>query len=164
MLRISGLAFLALVALSGCSQKGAFDMFKMDTVHEKAIEQLRSGTILLSMETKAIISTLYLNKIDPSAYRDGEYFVAAVYFQNDDIRDRNRTIQSDGYTLTMNGKAPESVRLLEERDPLRQLMPVQNNWNRYYLIRFAQEKGEALSLRFEKNQTGSVELNYSKLP
>lgn len=164
MLRISGLAFLALVTLSGCSQKGAFDMFKMDTIHENAIEQLRSGTILLSLETKAIISTLYLNKIDPSTYHDGEYFVAAVYFQNDDISDKNRTIESDGYLLTLNGKVPVSVERLDERDPRRQLMPVQNNWNRYYLIRFAQEQGEALSLRFEKNQTGSVELNYSKLP
>src|SRR3990167_5405523 len=87
-MRFSWIAMAALLAFSGCSQKGAFDLFKMDASHERAVEQLRTGAIVLSLETKAILSTLYLNPIDPDQYKDGEYFIGAVYFERDnrDIR------------------------------------------------------------------------------
>jgi len=77
-MRFSWIAISALLAFSGCSQKGAFDLFKMDEAHERAVEQLRSDSIVLSLETKAIFSSLYLNKIDPVQYKDGEYFIVSV--------------------------------------------------------------------------------------
>jgi hypothetical protein len=155
-------ALLALLAFSGCSQKGAFDLFKMDEAHERSVEQLRSGTILLSLETKAIFSTLYLNKVDPLKYNDGEYFIASVYFQNDDTTDKKRDLESNGYNLDLNGQKATIVELLEDKDPRRALMPIQNNWNRYYFIRFDSVASSSLALRLENNQTGSVVLNYQK--
>jgi len=161
-MRLSWIALSALLAFSGCAQKGAFDLFKIDEAHERAVEQLRSGSILLSMETKAIFSTLYLNKIDPLQYKDGEYFVASVYFENDDSTTKVRELESNGYQLTLNGKKATLIEPLGEKDPRRALIPVQNNWNRYYFIRFDSVSGHSLTLRLENNQTGSVELNYQK--
>jgi len=161
-MRFSWIALSALLVFSGCSQKGAFDLFKMDESHERAVEQLRSGTILLSLETKAIISTLYLNKIDPLKYKEGEYFIASVYFEHDNRSIRKRELESNGYSLTLNGKKATLIELIDEKDPRRVLMPIQNNWNRYYFIRFDAASEPSLALRFENNQTGSVELTYSK--
>lgn len=161
-MRFSWIALSALLVFSGCSQKGAFDLFKMDESHERAVEQLRSGTILLSLETKAIISTLYLNKIDPLTYKEGEYFIASVYFEHDNRSIRKRELESNGYHLTLNGKKATLIELLDEKDPRRALMPIQNNWNRYYFIRFDSATEPSLALRFENNQTGSVELTYPK--
>lgn len=161
-MRFSWIALSALLVFSGCSQKGAFDLFKMDESHERAVEQLRSGTILLSLETKAIISTLYLNKIDPLTYKDGEYIIASVYFEHDNRSVRKRELESNGYRLTLNGKKATLIEMLDEKDPRRALMPIQNNWNRYYFIRFDSASEPSLALRFENNQTGSVELTYSK--
>jgi hypothetical protein len=152
----------ALLVFTGCSQKGAFDLFKMDETHERAVEQLRTGTIVLSLETKAILSTLYLNKIDPLTYKEGEYFIAAVYFEKDDRTIKNREMESNGYELTLNGKKATLIEPLDARDPRRALIPIQNNWNRYYFIRFDPVAESSLALRFENNQTGSVELKYPK--
>ncbi|MDD5051171.1 MAG: hypothetical protein PHO27_00385 [Sulfuricurvum sp.] len=162
MMRFSLIALLALLAFSGCAQKGAFDLFKMDEAHERAVEQLRSGTIVMSFETKAIFSSLYLNKVDPSKYHDGEYFLVALYFDTDNRTIKNRDWETYGYSLTLNGKKAAVIESIDDKDMRRSLMPVQNNWNRYYLIRFDSTSVPSLALRLENNQTGSVELNYQK--
>ena len=161
-MRFSWIALSALLAFSGCAQKGAFDLFKMDEAHERAVEQLRSGTILLSLETKAIISSVYLNKIDSVKYKDGENFLVALYIEKDSTIIKNRDWETYGYTLMLNGKKATAVESLDEKDVRRSLIPVHNSWYRYYIIRFDSVPGDSLALRLENNQTGSVELNYRK--
>ncbi len=161
-MRFSVLAISAMLAFGGCAEKGAFDLFKMDDAHERAVEQLRTGSIVLSLETKAIISTLYLNPIYPEHYNDGEYFIGAVYFEKDIRGIRERMPEDAGYQLTLNGKKPTFIEVLKEKDPRRRFIPIQNNWNRYYIIRFAEEQNSSLALRLENNQTGSVVLHYQK--
>jgi hypothetical protein len=161
-MRFSWIAISALLAFSGCAQKGTFDLFKMDEAHERAVEQLRTDAIVLSLETKAIISSIYLNKIDPLKYKEGENFIIAVYFEKDDKGNWERELESDGYNLTLNGKKATLIEPLTESDPRRSIIPIQNNWNRYYFVRFNPEASTSLALQLEKNQTGSVVLNYQK--
>lgn len=161
-MRFSLIALSALLSFSGCSEKGAFDLFKMDKAQERAIEELRVGTIVMSFETKAIFSSLYLNKIDPKTYNGDEYFIAALYFEKDNRMIKKLDIEEYGYQLTLNGKKPTVIEPLSETDLRRRLMPIQNNWNRYYLIRFDSVPESTLTLRLENNQTGSVVLNYQK--
>jgi hypothetical protein len=161
-MRFSWIALSALLMFSGCSQKGAFELFKMDETRERAIEQLRTGHILQSFETKAIISTVYLNPIYPENYKDGEYFIGAIYFERNNLDVRKWDLDTYGYALTMNGKNATVFEELKQNDPRRQLIPVQNNWNRYYLIRFESSAATTLALQLENNQTGKVVLTYQK--
>jgi len=153
---------MALIGFSGCAQKGTFDLFKMDEAHERAVEQLRTGAIVQSFETKALTSVIYLNPIDPQRYEDGEYFVGAVYFEKV-IQDAKKwDLYTHGYTLTLNGKTPTLLEELKANDPRRALIPVQNNWNKYYFIRFDSLPIGTLTLLLENNQTGKVALSYQK--
>lgn len=161
-MRFSLIALAAILALSGCSQKGAFGLFTMDEAHERAVEQLRSDRIVLSMETKAILTAVYLNPVYPEDYKDGEYFIGAFYFDKRNLDVKKWTLDDHGYTLSLNGTAPVSMEEIKEKDPRRTLIPVQNNWYRYYLIHFDTVSTPNLSLRLENNQTGSVVLSYQK--
>jgi len=161
-MRFSWIAISALLLFSGCSQKGAFDLFKMDETHERAVEQLRTGSIVLSLETKAIFSSLYLNKTDPIKYNEGENFVVSVYFEKDNRTVKVRELESNGYEVSLNGKKATLIEPLDEKDPRRSFMPIQNNWNRYYFIRFDSDSNSSLSLQLENNQTGKVALKYQK--
>lgn len=161
-MRFSWIAIPALLLFSGCAQKGAFDLFKMDETHERAVEQLRSGSIVLSLETKAIFSSLYLNKTDPLKYNEGENFIVSVYFEKDDRTNKVRELESNGYKVSLNGKKSTLIEPLDDKDPRRSFMPIQNDWNRYYFIRFNSELNSSLSLRLENNQTGKVVLKYQK--
>ena len=162
-MRFSVIAVSALLLFSGCAQKGAFDLFKMDEAHERAVEQLRTDAIVLSFESKAIVSSLYLNKIDPIQYHEGENFILAIYFENDDRSIRVRELESNGYKLTLNTKKALRIEPMDEKDPRRAMMPIQNNWNRYYFVRFNSElNSSSLALQLENNQTGKVVLSYQK--
>ena len=161
-MRFSVLGLSALLTMSGCADKGAFDLFTMDKAHERSVEQLRTGSIVLSLETKAIISALYLNPVYPEQYKDGESFIVAIYFENDIRSVKKRDFKDIGYSLTLNGKEPLEIEELRETDVRRQLMPVRNTWNRFYLIRYKNFSEGALALGLENNQTGSVVLNYQK--
>lgn len=148
---------------TGCAQKGTFDMFKVDEAHERAVEQLRTGSIVQSLETKALVSAIYLNPVYPEKYNDGEYFVGAVYFERDNRDLKKWDLSTHGYTLTLNGKKATIIEELRESDPRRDLIPVQNNWNKYYFIRFDQQSPHGvLTLLLENNQTGQVELSFPK--
>jgi len=161
-MRFSLLSFIALLTISGCADKGAFDLFKMDAAHERSVEQLRTATIVLSLETKAIISGLYLNPVYPDKYKDGESFIVAIYFENDIRSVKKRDIHDIGYALTLNGKEPVEMEELPEKDLRRELIPVRNTWNRFYLVKYKNFSEGVLTLALENNQTGKVVLNYQK--
>lgn len=161
-MRFSLLVLSALISFSGCADKGTFDMFKMDEAHERSIEQTRTGAIVKSFETKAVVSTIYLNPVHPDLYKDGEYFVGAVYFERDNRDVKKWDLNTYGYTLTLNGKKATMIEELKENDPKRALIPVQNNWNKYYFIRFDSQPEGSLAIVLENNQTGKVVLNYQK--
>lgn len=161
-MRFSIMTLIALIGFSGCAQKGTFDLFKMDEAHERAVEQLRTGAIVQSLETKAIISAIYLNPIYPQTYNDGEYFVGAIYFERDNRDLKKLDLYEHGYSLTLNGQKATRLEELKESDPRRSLIPVQNNWNKYYFIRFDSIPVGPLTLLLENNQTGSVALSYPK--
>lgn len=161
-MRFPVLCLIALLTMSGCAEKGAFDLFKMDKAHERSIEELRTDSIVLSLETKAIISALYLNPVYPEQYKDGEHFIAAIYFENDNRSVKQRDFKDIGYRLTLNGQEPVEIEELREKDLRRSLIPIRNTWNRYYLIRYKNFSEGALMLQLENNQTGKVVLNYQK--
>jgi hypothetical protein len=161
-MQFSIIALCVLIGFSGCAEKGAFDLFKMDESHERSVEQLRTGAILESFETKALISAIYLNPVYPQTYKDGEYFIGAFYFSKGLRNVKKWDLDTFGYSLTLNSQKPTLVEELKDTDPRRALIPVQNNWNRYYIIRFDSVLEGNLTLTLENNQTGSVALSYPK--
>lgn len=161
-MRFYMLSLIALFTMSGCADRGAFDLFKMDAAHERSVEQLRTGSILLSLETKAIISALYLNPVYPDDYKDAESFIVTLYFEHDIRSVKERNIHDIGYRLTLNGKEPLEMEELPEKDLRRNLIPVRNTWNRFYLVKYSNFREGALALVLENNQTGKVVLNYQK--
>jgi len=151
-----------LIFTTGCTRTTAFDFFKMDEEHERAVTNMRTGTIVRSFETHAIISAVYLNAVDPEKYSGDEYFFIALYLQEDKRLCYKEGLGDPDYTLTLNGQHFLSGEELKKGDELRSLMPIQNEWNRYYLIRFASSATDELSLALENDRYGKVELAYLK--
>ncbi len=153
-----------IILLSACSgTTTAFDFFKMDERHEKAITNLRTGTIVRSFETEAIISSIYLNNVMKNEYNTTESFYISLYLKDDKrIYFKSNSEQKVGYRVTLNGKSPLRAKELARNDKLRSLMPIQNEWNRYYLVEFEKTSDTILKLEFENDQLDVVELEYQK--
>ena len=56
-MRFSMLSLIALLTMSGCADKGAFDLFKMDAAHERSVEELRTGSIVPVSYTYLMLPT-----------------------------------------------------------------------------------------------------------
>ncbi len=153
---------LTLIFISGCSRTSAFDFFKMDDNYERAIDNLQTGTIVSSFETKAILSTIYLNRVYPEKYNDGEYFFVSIYLREDIRLYFKSGINNKKYKFTLNGNEPIEAKELETDDELRLSMPITNEWNRYYLVKFPKQDMSKLDLILENDEFDSVELIYQK--
>ncbi len=162
-MKLLSLLTLVLFLFSGCSKTTAFDFFKMDKNYEKAISNLQSGTIAKSFETEAILSSVYLNEVYPDKYNDAEYFFLALYLSNDKRLFFKSDLGDPDYKLTLNNVNFVDGEELQSEHKLRSLMPINNEWNRYYLIKFNSQKGRNdLLLKLENNELDTIELHYLK--
>ncbi len=153
-----------LLTFSGCSRSTAFDVFKLDEAHERAISNLQTSTIVQSFETKAIISTIYLNDTLPGKYASSEKesFFVSLYLQDDIRLFYKADIKAPEVALTLNEMNYLSAKELEKDDQLRTLMPIKNEWNRYYLITYPHQGDGPMKLIFEIDPYGMAELTYQK--
>lgn len=161
-MRLLLLCVFTLVLLSGCSRTTAFDLFRMDKAHERAVDNMQTGTIVRSFETEAILSAIYLNPVYPDKYNDGEYFYIALYTRENVRLYFKSGLNNKKYTFTCNGEEPLETTELKTDDELRLLMPITNEWNRYYLVKFAPQHLTTLDLLLENDQSGLVHLSYHK--
>ncbi len=159
---MKSLLLLTLVVslFSGCSQTTAFDFFKMDADYERAISNLQTGTITRSFETEVILSSIYLNKVYPKQYHDGEYFFIALYVADKKRRFLPADLRHSDYKLTLNGVDFITATELTKEEKLRAVMPINNEWNRYYLVRFEKQHRDDLVLQFEDDRLEKISLHY----
>ncbi len=149
-----------LLLFTGCSHTTAFDFFKMDSEHERAVENMQTGTIVRSFETEAILSTIYLNRVYPDKYKDGEHFFAALYSREDIRLYFKQGLNNNKYKFTCNGETPIEARELKSDDELRRLMPITNEWNRYYYVKFPKQHTESLDLILESGLEETLTITY----
>jgi len=161
-MRYFSILIITLIFISGCSRTSAFDFFKMDDNYERAVDNLQTGTIVSSFETKAILSTVYLNHVYPEKYSDGEYFFVSIYLREDIRLYFKSGMNNKKYKFTLNGEKPIEGKELETDDELRISMPITNEWNRYYLVKFPTQHINKLDLILENDEFDSVELSYEK--
>jgi len=144
---------ILLVFLSACSRQTAFEYFtKLDSREERAVTNLQRVTLSEHNRTTALISTIYLNPVDPGLYKGQEFFFVALYDRH------GRDLEE--YNVTLNGKAPVGLAKLDDNCSLRELMPLNNPWNGYYELVFKQSKEENLTLRFETDPSLTGEVTY----
>lgn len=160
MMRSIALLILAVLIIQGCSRTTAFDFFKMDTEHERAVENMKTGTIVRSFETEAILSTIYLNRVYPDKYKNGEHFFVALYSREDIRLYFKQGLNNNKYNFTCNGEKPIEARELKPGDELRRLMPINNEWNRYYYVSFPKQKIDTLDLVLESGLEEKVTITY----
>lgn len=142
----------AILGLTGCSTKTALDAFNMDSQTERTVTHLRTATFVHEGKTDTVISTVYLNPVFPERYSGDEYFFVALY-----------RAQEQPFVLTLNGGVlPDKVEELDPDDTITRLMPIQNRWNRYYLVRYPRQEGETLTLKLENGPSATGALDYQK--
>ena len=169
---------LSLFIMFGCSVKkdkcgvredsNFAQLFTKDEIYDKSLTNTHKAQLMASFETKALLTATYLNPVFASRnckkrfqnqMKDGEYFFVGIFITNSE---KESKFNEKGYRLTLNGRAPTEIKILEKDDPLRYEMPMMNNWSTYYKVKFPSVKTKELTLIFENNRFGKDILRYSK--
>jgi len=149
LILLSGIVLL----FTSCSDKSnAFDFFKFDKNYEKAISYTKTSSLMKSMETEAVISTVYLNKVLPDEYNQKESFFVALYINSDKIFYDKYLQKQPNYTLTLNGQKAINISELRKDSKLRLLLPIKNDWNEYYLVEFEKTDKDNLELNIVESE------------
>ena len=155
--------------LGGCTIKensNISQLFKKDDIYHISLQNTKKAQLIASLETKALLTATYLNPVYSNencknlcmTVDDAEYFFVGVYITDSEKNEFN----NKGYSLTLNGAKPIEIKKLEKDDSLRYQMPMVNNWNSYYKVKFPIVEGNELHLTFENDRFGKDVLEYSK--
>ena len=179
---------VASLLFMGCSKTTAFDFFSTDVYYEKAVSNMQKVSLMSNMETKALLHAVYLNNVDPDVYYDGEYFFVAVHIIEDPVEKSKRGLNNPEYSLTIQEKkvmqekeffeaedasapkngqsfnyvqATEVIELHDDHE-LRLSMPIRNQWNSYYIVKYESSSDSKLILSFESDRYGQALLTFLK--
>ena len=140
-----------LVLISGCASKNAFEQFEMSEKQELSANALARSKIKYADKVNGIVSTVYLNFVSPEEYTDGEYFYVYTYLKNKNYE----------FHFLLNDKEPISIEELPRKNAFTELTSIDNEWNRYYLLKF-EEQGDKLNFVFENGPYSSDILKFEK--
>ena len=146
--------FFTLFFLGGCSVENGFSYFDF-TLHEQNWENNRmSSPIAMKQEQKAIgtVTAVYLNKVYPELYHDGEYFYISIYTK----QDMNAT------QCFLNGELSLLQEELQSGDRFENLGH-STKWDKVYLVGFKELKGQdTLTLVVKNNDFSSTPMTFKK--
>lgn len=140
---------LIIVFLSGCASSNAFTKFDITPDKQYALSNLQLSDISHKHKSIGTVTAIYLNNIFPKKYHNNEYFYIVVYLQN-----------THKLQYTLNGHRPISIKKLDKHNRFSNLLPVSDNWHKYYLLKFKHIPNDHLVLQAKQAKFLSYPLRY----
>jgi len=138
-----------LLFFTGCSIKNAL---KQDPIYQKTLTYTQRGQIINSLETKAMIDTVYLNPLFKDKFKNPTFLVG-VY------NDFDNTLNNAEFQLTLNGQKPLKISKEIPSYILYKKFPFYNEWMSYYIVEFPQTK-KPYVLTYKSKHWGEAEFTF----
>jgi len=145
----------------GCSSStNALKNFETDVIEAKSIQHTKKTDVKENNEPKALMWATYLNNIKHKDFKlKKETFLISLYFV--DKKDIN--LKDSGYTLTLNGKKPISIKAIDKKEYKYKSLLKKNPWAQNYLVEFKRMKRVyKLDLTLSNSNTSSEPLKFEK--
>lgn len=153
---------IVIALFTGCSSQNAFSKFNMSKDEELSASSLQNSKIKLDKEIKGTVSVIYLNEVYPEIYTQNEYFFVYVFLKDKTKMHNPNSLDKIKLTLKLNKQLPVKVKQLPAENKFSHLVNKNNQWNKYYLVAFKEQKVSTLNLVLENYPFSSAELKYQK--
>lgn len=141
------------ILLSGCVDKNGFDNFNFSSQKQQWENNQINSRINYKTQMRGIVSAVYLNKVFPERYHDGEYFYVTFFL-------KDNTVKLD---FLLNAEVATSIEELPNNAEFKNLVNDSREWNKYYIIGFAEQKDQdTLSLKVQNDILASGEMIFKK--
>ena len=148
--------------LLGCTskeQKVLMQSYEKEKSYHVSLQKTEKTQLYDGQVTKALLTATYLftETVDKNDTRN-EKFIVGVYVEEEDAS----SLDSAGYTLTLNGQVSQEIKPLERQDPLLKDISFQSDWNQFYLVTFPHTSSKSFYLIFESDVYGKGTLHFAK--
>ncbi|WP_304543761.1 hypothetical protein [Sulfurimonas microaerophilic] len=148
---VSSLIVISL--FTSCVDKNGFDNFNFTPAQEQWENNQINSRINDDKELQGTVTAVYLNKVMPNLYKEGEYFYISLYLKDD----------SQEVSFTLNDQPSIYQEKLPNNDEFKKFTNSTNKWNKYYLVGFLEQKGvDTLSLEVKNDKVFSNKMAFKK--
>ncbi|UPT76728.1 hypothetical protein MN086_06640 [Sulfurovum sp. XGS-02] len=159
----SSLSFIAIALLLGCTSKQETELiqgYSEKVTYHKQLQKTEKTQLYQDNVTKVMLTATYLYtpNFENHDTRD-EVFIVGLYSEGQTAG----ALNSDGNTLTLNGKIAKSVKALSPEDERLKALSFVTPWSNYYLVTFPHESSKKITLLFESTLYGKGELHFAKV-
>ncbi|MDF1879374.1 hypothetical protein JHD46_06955 [Sulfurimonas sp. SAG-AH-194-C20] len=138
---------ILLLLFSACSYDNAFSRFNISEKRAKSEESIVSSKIYNAKSIAGVMSCVYLNKIDPEEYKDGEYFYIYLYQKDINLK----------INFTLNDINASQVKELTANNKFTVLTDSNLTWQKYYLVKFKhQDSNLTLIAKFSSFESDAI--------
>ncbi len=157
------LTLSAMALLAGCTskeEKALMEAYEKKKSYHQQLQKTEKTQLYDGLITKAVLTATYLNEqnIDKEQKPD-EDFIVGIYIEESEAR----SFDQEGYSLTLNGNTPKSIKILKADDPLLKNISFLSEWNYFYLVTFPHVSSKSFKLIFESELYGKGELHFAKV-
>jgi len=157
------LAIAAMALLAACAskeQKALMQTYEKNKPYHKHLQKTEKIQLYDGEVTKVLLTATYLYEQAPDKndIRD-ELFVVGVHIEGSE----ESSFERGDYSLTLNGYAPKSIKLLEEGSPLLKDLSFVTEWGHYYRIIFPHVSSKSFILVFKSDVYGKGVLKFAKV-
>ncbi|RRS30031.1 MAG: hypothetical protein P794_08745 [Epsilonproteobacteria bacterium (ex Lamellibrachia satsuma)] len=153
----------AMALFTGCAskeEKAFIRSYEKQKPYHKKLQKTEKIQLYDGEDTKALLTATYLFEpgLEKKDERD-ETFIVGVYLEEETMQ----TFDRGGFSLTLDGKIPKSIKKLEKNDPQLDDIPFVTEWNQFYFVTFPHVSSKSFKLIFESDLYGRGELHFAKV-
>jgi len=146
----------ALFLSAGCASKGIIENFKQSNYNEKMINNYQKKSIISELETKVVISTVYMNKVE-DINASNDRFLISLYIQNDFYEKKRAGMFNKHLNITLKDQNGTHIEEVDDEHPFFPKLPLYTKWSRYYLVDFNATTPKILNIQYLDYQKISIQ-------
>jgi len=150
--------------LFGCStkeEKVLLQAYDKKKIYHKKLLHTEKVQLYNGSETKVLLTATYLftqTGIPKEEDRRDEVFIVGLYMEDEEAVH----FTAGDFNLTLNGKTPKSVTVLESSDRRLKDIPFVTSWGSYFEVLFPHTSSEKFDLVFNSRIYGERSLHFAK--
>lgn len=162
LVRLS-ISLIAIALLLGCTSKEETDLMQAYSEkinYHKQLQKTEKAQLYQDGLTKALLTATYLYtpNFEKNDTRD-EAFIVGVHLDDQP----SGQINTQGNTLTLNGKTAKEIKALSLDDEQLKDISFVTPWSSYYLVTFPHQSSKKITLVFESELYGKGKLHFAKV-
>lgn len=153
---------VCLLLLAGCGSNNHLalqEKIDKEKVYCKNLQKSEKVQFYDDNVSKALFTATYLFRQtgDSDDGRD-EQFVIGMFTDEEDVQGFG-----EEYSVSLEGTAPKSIAVLDEKSEYLKEIPVATEWSMYYLVTFPHISKKSFTLTFSSKQYGQQKMHFAKV-